>query len=73
MCIALIKIPGAPELRNPGPRLVFFKKNLLGVNDMLSALIFFFKKNLVTAYSGGDLSPTMAVNMSPIDLLSGHL
>jgi hypothetical protein len=44
VCIALIKIPGAPELRNPGPRLVFLKKILLGVNDMLSALIFFFKK-----------------------------
>jgi len=41
VCIALIKIPGASELRNPGPRLVFLKKNLLGVNDMLSALIFF--------------------------------
>jgi hypothetical protein len=44
VCIALIKIPGAPELRNPGPRLVFLKKILLGVNDMLSALIFFKKK-----------------------------
>jgi hypothetical protein len=44
VCIALIKIPGAPELRNPGPRLVFLKFFLLGVNDMLSALIFFKKK-----------------------------
>ena len=41
----------------------------LRVNDMLFALIFFLNRD---AYNGGDLLPTMAINMSLIDLLSGH-
>jgi len=69
MCIALIKIPNGPELRNLGPCLVFFLIFLLKINDTLSVSIFFL--NLVTAYSGGDLLPPMAVNMSLIDLLFG--